>query len=123
MATPLEDYKAMIDDLVNRRPSVLARWVTEKRDWPDLPENRDINGFLETLTDSQRAVLADLLQQARDSGIHDVLAYLTDEITLRGLRLARNGQELAVEPFGSEMYYDWVCRREGDTWPDERGQT
>ncbi|WP_307203468.1 DUF6547 family protein [Paenibacillus harenae] len=23
---------------------------------------------------------------------------------------------MAKEPF--EMYFDWVCRREGDPWPD-----
>jgi hypothetical protein len=120
MAAPLEDYKALIDALVRRRPSVLARWVTEGRGWPDLPENRAINEFLGSLTSSQKAIVAQLLQEARDSGMHDVLAYLNDEINLAGLRLVRNGQELPVEPYGTEMYYDWVSRREGDTWPDEK---
>jgi hypothetical protein len=44
-----------------------------------------------------------MLQDARDGGIHDVLAYLTDEINLGGLRLVKNGVELAVEPYGTDV--------------------
>lgn len=45
---------------------------------------------------------------------------LTEEIKLRGLRLVRNGIEMAVEPYGTEMYYDWTCRRAGDAWPEHQ---
>lgn len=115
---PLDDYKAFIDDLVAIRPDVSARWVMEERPWPDLPENRAINDFVSKLTDAERAVLAAILQDARDGGIHDVLVYLTDEINLEDLRLVRDGRELPVEPFGTEMYYDWVCRLAGESWPE-----
>lgn len=67
----------------------------------------------------QRSALAELLQQERDAGIHAVLAYLTDQMNLRGLRLSRNGVVFPVEPFGTEMYYDWVARSAGDPWPSE----
>jgi hypothetical protein len=63
-------------------------------------------------------VLADLLQDARDGGIHDVLAYLNDQIALDGLRLTKHGRELPREPFGTELYYDWTRRKESDEWPD-----
>jgi hypothetical protein len=119
MVTPLDDYKALIDSFVRLRPDVCARWVREKRRWPELPENQDINKFVGQLSVAQREILAFLLQHARDGGIHDVLAYLDDEINLKGLRLVRNGRELPVEPFGSELHYDWTCRREGDPWPNE----
>jgi|SRR5262245_14466989 len=121
-STPLDDYKAFIDALVGIRPDVCARWVRERRGWPDLPENKAINAFVAKLTDAQREVLATLLQHARDGGIHDTLAYLTDEINVEGLRIVRNGRELPVEPFGTEMYYDWTCRREGDPWPKADGE-
>lgn len=123
--TPLDDYKEFIDALVHIRPCVSARWVREKRRWPispAFPENRAINRFLDKLTDSQREVLAVLLQEARDGGIHDVLAYLTDEINLGRLRLVRNGRDVPVEPFGTELSYDWTCRREGQNWPPVEGQ-
>jgi hypothetical protein len=116
-STALDDYKAFIEALVGIRPDVSAAWVREKRRWPDLPENKAINAFVGKLTDAQREVLAALLQEARDGGIHDTLVYLTDEINLAGLRIVRNGRELPVEPFGTELYYDWTCRRDGDAWP------
>lgn len=116
-STPLDDYKEFIEALVGIRPDVSARWVREKQAWPDLLENRAINAFVAKLTDAQREVLATLLQHARDGGIHDTLAYLNDEINLAGLRIVRKGRELPVEPFGTELYYDWTCRREGDPWP------
>ena len=118
MFSPLDDYKRFIDAVAALGPSVNARWVREKRGWPDLPDNKPINTFLATLSDEHRAVLARLMESAYDAGIHRLLAFLTDEIALDGLRLTRNGRELPVQPFGSELYYDWVCRRAGDEWPD-----
>jgi hypothetical protein len=122
-SSPLDDYKEFIEALVGIRPDVCARWVKEKRSWPDLPENKSLNTFLTTLTDARREVLATLLQQARDGRIHDTLAYLSEEINLAGLRIVRNGRELPVEPFGTELYYDWTCRREGDPWPQPEDES
>ena len=47
--------------MVGIRPDVSARWVREKRAWPDLPENKANNAFLTKLTDTQREVLSTLL--------------------------------------------------------------
>jgi Family of unknown function (DUF6547) len=118
--SPLDDYKAFIDALVHIRPDVYARWIEENRPWPDLPENRAINEFIVKLTAGQREVLATLLQRARDSGIHDTLAYLNEAMNLEGLRLVRNGSEFPVEPFETQLNYDWTCRREGDAWPEPK---
>jgi hypothetical protein len=41
-------------------------------------------------------------------------------LTWEKYQLSRNGTELAFEPFGTENYYDLMCRLQGDTWPDER---
>ena len=126
----LDDYKELIDGLVEIRPGALSRWIEEKRSWPIIPEtpdseaaravneeNRAINELVGTLTEGQRPVLAKLLQSARDGGIGDVLAYLNEEPKLRELRIVRNGRQLPIEPFGTELYWDWTCRREGDAWP------
>ena len=123
MTTALSEYKQFIDALAKLRPSVNARWVREKRDWPKTPKNAAINAFLATLTDEHREVLAVILQHARDTGIHDVLGYLTDEINVRGLRLVRNQVEFAVEPFELEMYHDWHMRCDGRPWPDQRANS
>lgn len=116
--SPLDFYKRFIDALVEIRPDVSAMWLRDKRPWPDLPENQAINAFVSNLSDDHRTILGDLLQDARDGGIHDTLAYLNDQINLGGVRLVCEGTELPVEPFGTELYYDWTCRREGDPWPD-----
>ena len=61
-----------------------------------------------------------MVQRSRDGGIHDTLVYLADEINLGGLRLSRNGMELAIEPYGTEMYFDWLARLAGDDWPEHQ---
>jgi hypothetical protein len=121
MSSALDDYKALIDGLVAIRPCVVARRVSERRAWPDLPENAVVNEFVASLRDEQRGVLSRLLQESREGGIHDALAFLNEAINCRGYRLVREGRELPVEPFGTELHYDWVCRREGDAWPASGG--
>jgi hypothetical protein len=119
MDDPLQLYKKFIDGLVKIREGVLGRWITE-RGWPDLPENKKINVLLKLLTNEQKQIVADIAREARDGGIHDTLVYLEDEINLNGMRLMQHGMEFPVDPFDTEIYYDWVCRREGDAWPDEK---
>lgn len=119
MNRQLAVYKEFIDRLVALRVGVITRWITEKG-WPDLPENKDINDLLAKLTPDDKRVLCKILQQGRDGGIHDVLVLLSEETNLRGLRMTKDGVEMAIEPYGTEIYYDWVCRREGDQWPDDQ---
>jgi hypothetical protein len=116
--TPLDEYKQLIDDLVAQREDVSAAWVRGKRKWPNSADNKPINDFLRSLKDAQRDVLADMLQHARDGGIHDVLGYLNERGHFDKLKIVINGRELPHEPFGSEFNYDWTCRKEGDDWPE-----
>lgn len=113
----IEFYKDFIDDLVAIRPSVLSKWTLSKN-WPVTEGNSEINKGLAELTLEQRQIIAQIIQQSRDGGIHDVLAYISEEMNLHELKLVKNEIEMAKEPFDSEMYFDWVCRSEGDPWPD-----
>ena len=122
MSTALDVYKAFIDEIVDQRRDSSARWVMEKSPWPDFPENKPINDFVSALDDSQREVLAKMLQHARDGGIHDVLGCLNELMSMERLRMAIDGIELPCEPFGSEMNYDWTCRKEGDDWPEPESE-
>ncbi len=121
MSTPLQLYKNLIDGLVSRRKGVLGVWIRE-RGWPDLPENRKFNKLLAQLTPEQRQVVADIAAQARDGGIHDTLVHLHDRICIDGLRLVQRGVELPVEPFDTQLYWDWTARCQGADWPDEQPQ-
>lgn len=78
-----------------------------------------INALLEQLTRSQRKVVAEIAQRARDGGMHDVLVELQEGQDLDGLRLVQRGVPLPVQHF-ERMYYDFICRVAGDPWPDER---
>ncbi len=120
--TPLEEYQAFIDGLLGwPRHSVIARWV---REWgTDLPKTyqppEEFHQKMCLFTPEQRQVMADMLQEEHESGVHSVLAYLTDKINIDGLRLSRNGVELAIEPYGAEMYWDWRQRCMEGTWPED----
>src|SRR5690349_11723165 len=112
MNSQLAVYKSFIDGLVERRTGVRGRWVKGKG-WPDLPENRDINGLLSRLTPQEKEVVAKIAQQGRDDGIHDTLVFLNEQINLNGLRIVQNGVEMAIEPYGTELFWDWVARCAG----------
>ncbi len=118
MNKQLEEYKKLIDALAHSRPAVEVRWV--EKGWPSVKENREVNEFLAGLAPEQKRTLQRIVQHARDGGIHDVLAYLNDEVSLKGLRISRNGVEFAIEPYGSEMYWDWFSRSEGNSWPEQQ---
>jgi hypothetical protein len=111
-------HKDFVEKLVTRRHGVLGRWVKGKG-WPDLPENQPINQFLTKLSPEDKDVLVAILQEARDGGVHDALVVLHTEMA-NGLRLVKDGVEMAFEPYHSEIYYDWVARCAGDDWPESQ---
>ena len=121
MDNALKLYKKFIDDLVERRDDVVARRVRDKLLWPTTAAKNLVqqNKIIESLNEDDRKIVAEMLQEARDSGIHDTLVYLNEQMLLNEMRIVINGTELPVEPFDS-MFYDWVARRDGDIWPDER---
>lgn len=42
----------------------------------------------------------------------------SEQINLNGMDISFGGVAMAKEPFDTELYFDWVFRREGDDWPD-----
>jgi hypothetical protein len=116
MSEQLRLYREFIDALVRRRDGVVRRWIMEKG-WPNLPENQPINDFLRSLTQEQEEIVAPIAEDERQGAIHDALAWMGDEISLEGLRLVRNGVELAIEPYGTEMNLDFLARCGGAEWP------
>ena len=120
MTKSLEEYKAFIDGLLEWPQASVGAGRAKEGVWNHnkIPEQQKFNELLEELTLYQRETLAEMIRGEYESGMFAVLAYITDEINLRGLRFVRNGIELAVEPYGTELYYDWICRRAGDAWPE-----
>jgi hypothetical protein len=114
----VQDYKRFIDGLVGIREAAEAKWIIDGN-WSNRPEDKLLNDLLARLTSFERKALADVVQHARDSAIHDCLVFLGELFNLEGYALYRNGEPVPHEPF-AEMHFDWVCRREGEEWPDER---
>lgn len=119
----LDYYKEFVDkcvDLLHKEYGgcINARMMREKKRKNEGSLSAKYNAFLDILNDEQLELLADLLDDTHSSAIHDFLVMMEDEMCLNDLRIIKNGVELPVDPFGSEIYYDWVCRREGDEWPE-----
>jgi len=72
------------------------------------------------LNEDDRMLIAQLLQESRDAGIHDTLRHLNEEILCNGMKISIGGVELPEEPFGMTLYQDWVGRVQGEyEWVDE----
>ncbi len=96
-----------------------AEWVRIGKQWPDINEdNKLINEFISNLNETQKETLSALLENSYSAGIHDMMAGLS-EMYLDGLKIEINGITLPEEPFATELHYDYICRYEGDEWPDE----
>jgi hypothetical protein len=113
----LDEYKLMIDQLVDRSSSAKAEWV-KKGLFPEIPENDSINRVLSSFTSEQKNAIAALINDAKSSGIHDTLAYFSELQSLSNLKISINKCELPIEPFGSELNFDYVARHSGDEWPE-----
>ena len=124
----LIEYEYFIDRLVERRESgeaALVRqglWNQNYIQPPDPAEDttgdatrqHQYNNLLRELPLEQRELIAEIAQQAKDSGIYAVLELLTNP----DYRISHNGAELAVFPFGYLLHEDFLTRLEGFPWPE-----
>jgi hypothetical protein len=115
--TPLDLWKSFVDSFASIHDGVPSDWVVEQGCYPDTEGNRKINAFLATLILEQREVLAEMLVDSRVGGIHDALVVLNDRMEDGGV-YSEEGVQMEFQPFDTELYYDYICRRAGDEWPD-----
>jgi hypothetical protein len=140
-STPIEAYKALIDELVNEtRESIAADCVREEGIYqpvggPEpsvwmretLPEaceesaarealHSEQNHLIASLTPRGRELLALMLEEERTGAIHDVLAVLT--WWMPEVALTYKGREMPVELSGMGLHGDFVGRIQGWEWPD-----
>ena len=123
MNDQLKIYQDFIDELTGLTEGVLPSWILDKG-FPTIKENIDINNLLSRLSTQDKKIIAQIVSDSRKGGIHDALVYLQDNINLKGLKILRKDIEMANEPYGTTMYWDYIARSEGDDWPtnqlDER---
>ena len=113
----LDEYKLLIDEAVQASESVQSGWCS-KGQYPDTPENKDINRLLSSLDSEQLKILASMITEAKVSGVHDILSLLNQKRLLNNLEMSINGKPVPLEPFGTEMNCDFICRRQGNDWPE-----
>jgi hypothetical protein len=120
-------YKRFIDELVEcSRNDVTAMRIrssghSERTNDYDLPldeKERQRKDFFLVLSPAQKEIIAELIQESRESAIHDVASFLEDKLSSDGMRISWNSDEIPASPYAS-MHYDYICRRGGDSWPDE----
>lgn len=111
MSKKLETYKEFIDEVVSLKKAATSKWVA-RGSYPEIKENEYRNEVLSSLSEAQREEIAKIVQEAKESGMHDLLAFLNQECSV-----VYQGTELPSEPFGTELNFDFVARCEGDKWP------
>jgi hypothetical protein len=116
--SPLDAYTALIDQLVSEtRVLGSGHRVAQSGTYSNAPAHRDYNRFIQSLSPEQRELLARMLQEERDSTIHDVLAVLSWWIEAREVGLTFRGKSMPVDLSGMGLHGDYVGRRDGWDWP------
>jgi hypothetical protein len=119
--SPLETYKAVIDEMVGLSPSLRARRVAMEGHYSDSPDHAEWNGFVAGLSDERRALLAGLLDEERQCAIHDVLAALDWWIVRYDINLTQRGERLPSRLGGTGLHGDYMRRLDGWNWPGTDG--
>lgn len=117
--SPLEAYQRIIDEFVDRTQGVIARRVADGDPIPasDETDAHEFSEFVESLSQSQRDVLARLCDSERHGAIHDALATLTWWIDCGEVSLRYRDAEMPVDQSGMGLHGDYVGRSQGWDWP------
>ncbi len=120
-------YKNFVDELVElSRVEVIAARIreyghSERTNDADLPleekEQKRKELFL-SLLPQQKEIIAELLDESYSSAIHDVACFLDSKFCSDELKMIWKGENVSSSPYAT-MHFDFVCRQEGDAWPDE----
>ncbi len=115
----LELWKSFVDSFASIHDGVHQKWIVENGSYPKVGGNEKVNEFLSSLNVENREILAAMMVSARRGGVHDALVVLNDRMAIENAKYSENGVEMEFQPFGTSLYYDYVCRREGDEWEQE----
>ena len=119
--TTYEAYKNLIDDFVKEahEGGGSPRLAKFNKVVPPFDEDEtQYCEFIDSLTDSQKKLLINILRQERIEAFHDLLAQLTYHIDLNGVGMAYNNEPMSVGIEGG-LHQDFIGRLNGDwDWPD-----
>jgi hypothetical protein len=119
MGSPSKElWQSLVDSFVAIDDGVHESWILERGKYSDVEENREVNGFLETLSESQRRILTNMMVDARHGGIFDAMVVLHERLVFNETRYTEGGVEMEFEPHGYTLFEDYLSRRSGDDWPE-----
>jgi len=114
--TPLEVYKAIIDELVEEVTlGISERLVRDEGIYSKAPGEAAANRFVQSLTHEQRTLLAQMLHHER---IADTLSNLTWWFICQEVRMTFKGQTMPLELSGEGLHGDFIGRCDGWEWPE-----
>ncbi|MHC4875461.1 MAG: DUF6547 family protein [Planctomycetota bacterium] len=119
--SPRKAYQRIIDELVEGTPGVTAQRITKGDSIPAVDDDdaRDFTTQVESLSQTQREVLARLCDSQRHGGIHDALAVLSWWIDCADVSFHYRNAEMPVDQSGMGLHGDFVGRSQGWQWPPE----
>ncbi len=113
MKKNIDSYKEFIDEAVSQSQSVTANWI-RNGSFPQIESNKKRNKILASMSQDQLDEVASMVEEEKSSGFHDLLALLYDEA-----EIIYKGVTLPKDSFGTEFYFDYMARLEGDEWPNQ----
>jgi hypothetical protein len=128
MSNSNDAYKRFIDELVAlSRISVTAERIRgwghseRKNETAEFPLDEIESArktFILSLSEWQKQLVAELLEEEYMSAIHDVASFLEGRLSSYSMKMSWHGENIPASPYET-MLYDYTCRRNGDPWPDE----
>jgi uncharacterized protein DUF6547 len=117
--TPIEAYKAIIDQIVEATSGVGEKLLREEGIFSRAPAAKIENAFVKSLTAEQRELLAEMIRSERISAIGTVLSNLTWWLLCRDVGLTFRGQPMPFELSGEGIHGDYIGRLDDWEWPAE----
>jgi hypothetical protein len=119
-ATPFDAYKAIVDEFVDKTNNYGGHYfVTQHGFFSRAMSHQKFNDFIDSLSSSQVALLAEMLREERYSAVHDILASLTWWIQCHEVALTYRGEPMPVGVEGG-IHNDYWGRLDGGwEWPNE----
>lgn len=119
-STPLEAYKAVIDQLVEEvTPGISECLVRDEGIYSMAPHDAAENELVRSLAVGQRMILVQMLHEERVGAIADVLSRLTWWLCCRAVGLTFKGQPMPLELSGEGLHGGYLGRSNGWEWPKE----
>ena len=109
----LQQHKELSDALAATSQDVAAPGAGDGT-YLSVPQNKDINTLLASLSSEQRTIIARMIPDAKVASIHDALVVVLDD---GGYGASQDGAESPHRPCGTGRHLDHIARFTGRKWP------